>query len=79
MIKAEEFNKNFDDLEAAIDNIPAGPASPASPYIYVDSIFNTGVGDGALPSNPTGKRSTATGYQALHNNTAGESNTANGN
>jgi hypothetical protein len=24
VIKAEEFNKNFDDLEAAIDNIPAG-------------------------------------------------------
>ena len=38
-----------------------GATGPASPYIYVDSIFNTGVGDGALPSNPTGKRSTANG------------------
>ena len=31
VIKAEEFNKNFDDLEAAIDNIPAGPAGAAGP------------------------------------------------
>ena len=29
VIKAEEFNKNFDDLEAAIDNIPAGAAGAA--------------------------------------------------
>ena len=28
IIEAEKFNKNFDDLEAAIDNIPAGPPGP---------------------------------------------------
>ena len=31
VIKAEEFNRNFDDLEGAIDSIPAGATGPAGP------------------------------------------------
>ena len=34
VIRAEDFNHNFEELEADIANIPAGPAGPTGPTIF---------------------------------------------
>jgi hypothetical protein len=55
---ASEVNKNFDDLEAAIDSIPAGATGPAGPT----GLWPAGP---AGPTGPAGTGGTAVGDIAL--------------
>ena len=48
VIKAEEFNENFDDLEAAIDNIPAGPPGPQGAQGSAGADGPAGAGAGGV-------------------------------
>jgi hypothetical protein len=66
VIEAEEFNQNFDELEAAIDNIPEGPAGPkgdtgdagpegpAGPKGDTGATGQTGLTGAAGAQGPTG-------------------------
>jgi len=62
VIKAEEFNKNFDDLEAAIDNIPAGAAGAAGAAGIAGAIGPRGSdGQGGVSLAGTGITISGTG------------------
>ncbi|MDC1117065.1 hypothetical protein OAS73_04195 [Luminiphilus sp.] len=39
VIRAEEFNKNFDDLEAAIDAVGGGGVSPSDGVVYGSPVW----------------------------------------
>ena len=72
IIKAEEFNKNFDDLEAAIDGIPAGATGPTGATGPAGGPAGPAGATG--PTGPAGATGgTATGDVAL-TSTAGDVN-----
>ena len=87
VISATEFNQNFDTLESAIDNIPAGATGPQGPQGETGPAGATGAtgatgpqgipGEDTPASHTTGTN-TAVGEGALSSNTTGGYNTASG-
>ena len=82
VISATEFNQNFDTLETAIDNIPAGATGPQGPQGATGpqgpqgDTGPSGADTPASHSDDTGN--TASGTAALYRNTTGANNTASG-
>ena len=82
VISATEFNQNFDTLETAIDNIPAGATGPQGPQGATGpqgpqgDTGPSGADTPASHSDDTGN--TASGTAALYSNTTGYANTASG-
>ena len=56
IIEAEEFNANFDALESAIDNIPAGPEGPQGPQGDPGPAGPVGPAGPIGPAGPQGEQ-----------------------
>ena len=67
VIRAEDFNHNFEELEADIANIPTGPQGPAGADSTVPGPQgDTGPAGAAGPQGPAG--ATGPGVDSLRNN-----------